>query len=113
MILRIYQGSTQDIVVTVTDAMDAAVVLTGAAIVWRLALSLQASTALLDKQVGSGIAITDAVAGIATVSLTAADTAGLAPGTYIHEMRITKAGTVSTVFQAHLTILDSIFVSSV
>ncbi len=53
------------------------------------------SAPLVTKTVGSGVTITNASAGIFTVQLAAADTAGLAEGTYYYYIQRTDSGSAT------------------
>ena len=105
---EMFQGDSKDLVVTVSDAAGQPVDLTGASIKWRAAPAVDSAVATISKATGSGIVITDAVAGEFTVSLVPADTQTL-DGEFYHEAQVTDAaGAVSTVLSGHLTILPAL-----
>lgn len=98
-------GDHADLVVTITGSNGVAKNLTGATIKWVLYDDANA-VELLSKSTGSGVAITNALAGECTISLAPANTLTIAAGIYYHECEVTDAdGIVSTVLIGHVTIL--------
>lgn len=93
-----WSGDDKTLTITVTDANDVVVDLTGAsALVWILKRSKHAAAILVTKGLGAGVTITDAENGIFTVDLNPADTAALTQNNYYHEAQITDAsGNIST-----------------
>jgi hypothetical protein len=109
----LYQGDTRRIVVTVQDAAGQPVGLVGVAAKWQAAPGTAdrfSPTAVITKEIGAGIEITDGVAGELTISLAPEDTAGLT-GTYYHELQITDAsGDITTVLTGTMTVRRSLVV---
>lgn len=105
--LTMYQGDTKSLVFTVTDDAGAPKNITGATVRWVLQRWVTDSTPILDKGVGTGIALTTPLSGVLTVTLTPADTLAL-QGDFWHELEITDTSTnVSTVSTGQITILPS------
>lgn len=100
------RGDTKKLSATVRDEAGAVVNLTGATIRWWLAKTITApAPRLLEKAIGTGITVIDAPNGRFDVLITAANSAGISPGTLYHECEITDAtGQVSTVFRGALTL---------
>lgn len=98
-------GDSKVLEVTVTDAAGAAVDLTGVqGIRWHMARSVNDRPATVEKSLGSGIAVTDAVNGVFTVTLDSADTED-ERGDFYHEAEvIDENGNVSTVLTGAVTI---------
>lgn len=89
---EIYKGDDLTLQVTVKNADGTAKDLTGATIKWQLSTGVNATPALISKQNGSGITITDAVNGIFEVAIAQADTSSLAAkDTYYHEAEVVDA----------------------
>lgn len=103
--LKFVQGDSKVLRVTAKTSAGVAVNLAGASgIRYRLAKSVK-GTALIDKAMGTGIAITDAANGVLEVTLLPADTVAL-KGEYLHELELVDAdGNVVTVFQGTVTLL--------
>lgn len=106
--VTMWAGDTKALVFTITDGAGVAINLSGSTVHWIMQHSLTDSVALLEKHVGSGITLTDAEAGILTVTLAAKDTEGLAGGNYYHELEITdSSGDISTVAIGTITMYGS------
>lgn len=86
---EMFSGNTRILKVTVLDQDDAIVDLSGASADFALS-KRPGSTALVTKSVGTGITITDAVAGELEVRLDPADTEPLAGGHY-YELEVQDA----------------------
>lgn len=112
MTIEVYQENDLPIKVTITDETGSAVDLTDATLDYQLSDSATDETALLTKSIGSGITVTDAAAGKATISLTDTDT-DRAPGYYTQALRLTTSGGLiyDTSLDPELHIKDSIFTS--
>ena len=98
----IYSGSSRSLLVTVTDVNGNPVNLTGVAtLTWAL---IQNGATVLTKTLASGVTVTGAIAGQATVALAAADTTALV-GQYTHECRmVDSAGHSDVIFTGTLTV---------
>ena len=97
--IKLTEGDTARLTVTVRDAAGAVVDLTGAtAIAWQMARSAFAASPTLSKSLGSGVTVTDAMNGVFQVALAPADSADLL-GDFHHEAEVTDgAGDIATVF---------------
>ena len=97
-------GDSKKLNITVTDGAGAAKDLTGATMIWRLAVRKHA-TSEISKATASGIAFVSEVSGIAQVTIDPADTAGL-DGDYYHEAQVTdSSGDIETVMVGTATII--------
>jgi hypothetical protein len=102
--LTIEQGATFTTTVDVKDGTGAATNLTGYSGSAQLRKSYYSTTAN-----NFTVAITDAVNGTITVSMTAANTANLTPGRYVYDLLITSPTSVKTrVIEGIATILPSV-----
>ncbi|MEJ0015715.1 MAG: hypothetical protein WDN25_03965 [Acetobacteraceae bacterium] len=82
--------------------------LAGATIKWQLARD-EAGPALISKQTGSGITVTNAAGGTFVVAIAPADTAAITAGGYYHETQVTDAsGNVSTVATGSIAIIPGL-----
>jgi hypothetical protein len=106
----IFQGD--DVVLSVTtttiedgdDPQD----LTGVSLTWAFS-ETKDSVALVTKETGDGIEITDAAGGVFEVSIDAADTDGLDPQGYYHEARLTDgAGKTRVIMSGAFTLHSSV-----
>lgn len=89
----LWSGDDATLTIAVTDENDAIVNLTGAtALAWILKRSEHASAILVTKGLGTGVTVTNALGGIFTVDLDAADTDILTKGDYYHEAQIIDVG---------------------
>ena len=88
--IQISSGDSRDIVYTIVDENDAVVDLTDGAISWKILIN-GTSTAIVTKSVGSGVTLTDASNGVATVVLDPEDTTAL-QGTYALSGVFTDSG---------------------
>jgi hypothetical protein len=97
-----YAGETVTINVAVTSN-GVAFNLAGYSIKYQLATATP-----LIKTIGSGITVTDAVGGLFTITLSAANTSEI-PGAFKHACKIKSIGAVvSLIFVGTLTINDSV-----
>jgi len=103
----VYRGETKTLQVTVKDAAGAAFDLTGApAVTWRLG-PLAGGAATLTKSLGSGVTIVGATSGRFDVAVSAADSAAIAAGHYLHQAVVTDAaGDVETVTVGTVTVKE-------
>jgi hypothetical protein len=108
MSIDLDQGDSLVIAVAVRDRHSGtAVDLTGATIKWALVRADGAR--LVEKQTGSGIAVTDAAGGLFEVRLVPADTDDVAVATYQHAARLWDAnGDASVLFQERFRITRKI-----
>ena len=83
--LRLVRQETKVFTVTVVDGDKRAAKLNGADVVLTVSESA-GGVAVLTKNVGNGVLITDASKGKATITLTSADTAGLEAKTYKYDV---------------------------
>ena len=90
--LEIVQGEVDTLEVAVKDADGIAVDLTGAALTLHVKRSINDTTALITKIIGTGITITDALAGLAEIAFAVIDTSGLLPGTYLYDLKYAASG---------------------
>ena len=102
--IEMWAGDYKDLIVTITGSDGAGYDLTGASITWVLE-EAPASGSLIKKQIsGSGVVISTSTV---TISLSPADTSGLA-GMYYHEAEaLDSASRVSTLFVGTLKIHKS------
>jgi hypothetical protein len=107
----IHAGDDLVVPVTATKEVDqSALDLTGAAVTWKLARQA-GGPALIEKTAtepvdANGIRFTNAAGGLLEVDLVPADTVALAPGCYVHEVRIVDTfGKVSTLTTGTVTVL--------
>lgn len=96
---QFFLGEAKNLVITCYQqdgktALD----LTGQALSWMLKASLNDpdASALVTKTTSAGITLTDPTNGVCTVTLAAADTVDLDPGTYHHELKRTSPSSVLT-----------------
>jgi hypothetical protein len=100
------KGDTRRLVVTLLDDDGAAVDITGYSFAYAAAL-VDTENPDLSKSSDDGIAITTAASGVLTVTLDAADTSTLCPGSYYHEIEATDgSGNVSTVLTGRLKLRE-------
>jgi ABC-type sulfate transport system permease subunit len=92
-----------------TVTMVPATTIAGWAITFTLKVRDRSGAALITRTVGSGITITDAVNGVFTVLLTAANTT-LTPGVYSYDIRRTDAGSATTLTYGFITIRPGVLV---
>lgn len=92
----VFPDTTVRLSVTVTDANDAAVDLTG---VQSIAYGLYGvapakdfeAPPVITKTLGSGVTVTDAVNGVFQIAIARTDTASLWPGDYYHQTEVLDA----------------------
>jgi len=102
-------GETWAIELTAHDSCRAILDITGAQVLWRLALDGETITTL---SVGDGVTIVDGPGGIAMITLTPADQAelGLEPAFFQHECQVILPSTIKTdQFAGTLQALPSLF----
>ena len=93
--IRMVQNNDQNFQFNVLDNNQNPVNITDFQIVWQVKKSFL-SAALITKTVGSGITMVNPSQGQFVVSLLAADTASMAPGSYFHEAIATDTTGKST-----------------
>jgi hypothetical protein len=79
--------------------------ITGWVVDWKVSLT-NSGDRLFTKSVGSGIALTTPLQGILDVSINAADTLTLVPGTYFYALRRTTAGSESELAYGSMVLKD-------
>jgi hypothetical protein len=101
-------GDDVAIGLTILQASGAALDLTGGQLVFGLKKLLSDTAVLLTKSSpASGIVITNAVGGLATLTLNAADTANLSDGPYAFDVQfISASGKKSTVITGTLFLIQ-------
>lgn len=97
-----FAGDTKVLQITLTDSANVIVDVSTASIIWALSRKAT-STALLTKEVGTGVTITDGPGGKFEVAIDPVDTADL-KGDYYHEIEVEMGGVVSTVTSGTITI---------
>ncbi len=102
--ISFYKG--EDVVLTVS--MTPTTAISG----WTLQFTMRTQygdpTALVTKTNGSGIAITDSVNGVFTVSLASADTAGLDLRAYVYDIQRIDSGARTVLTIGNLTLLPEV-----
>lgn len=103
--VSIYSGNDALLQLTVNDESGNPIDLSGAlALIWALAKTARAAVPLVEKTLGAGVTIIDAVNGRADITVDAEDIEPLS-GTYYHEVRLTNiAGKKVTVTFGTVTI---------
>lgn len=100
---EMFSGNTRVLKVSVLDQDEAVVDITGASAEYIFA-KRAGHNAIFSKTVGSGIVVTDAIAGLLEVTILPADTEALA-GAYHHELEIQDAsGRRTTVLFGTVTV---------
>lgn len=103
--VSMFKGDNHTITVTVRDAAGAVKDLTGATVKWAMNNTPNGTPKLSKSTITSGVAITDAPAGVCVVTIAQSDTISLAPNTYYHELEVTDAaGTKATVMTGSFVI---------
>jgi uncharacterized membrane protein len=102
-----YAGDSKTLAVTVRDADNVVVDLSGYTITWALSASVYDAEPLVSKTIGSGITVVDAAAGRFNVTIDPDDTADLR-GAYYFEAEIVLSGSVTTVLTGTATIVASL-----
>jgi hypothetical protein len=93
--------------ITLTFTMQPPRDITGWSITFKLATTL-GGTVQFAKSVGSGVTLTDAGRGVFQVSIASADTASLAVGRYVWDVRRTDAGNKATLADGYLTLKQEV-----
>lgn len=90
--IEIYKGNRKDVIFEITDQDGVVVDLSSAKIEFVVKVEIGEGDVLIDKSVGEGIEIVDAVSGICKVKLLASDTVqsdnSLTPREYTYELRV-------------------------
>src|SRR5678815_504970 len=101
---NLYQGTTRTLDIDIIDENEQPVDLsTITAVEWRMAPNSYA-VATLSKSLGSGITITDALAGKIAITILPGDTENMPCGRYYHECRLAEDTNTSKVFTGHITL---------
>jgi len=107
--LELRSGDTKTINVTVEDSSGDAKDITGSTIKWRLYIDSDTSTAKVSKDTTDGITLTDPTNGVFQISIAAADTSALDPGSYTQECELTdSASKVHTIIHEPAKILKDL-----
>jgi hypothetical protein len=101
---ELFVGDKKDLIFPVVDDAGDVVPITGWALEWVIRRNA-GGVALLSKTVGLGIAITDGTGGIATVTLTAANTTTLGAGRYWYILARTDAGSEAVLAYGDIALL--------
>lgn len=104
--ISFFLGDTVSIFLTLRGSSGTALDLTGCTLRWGLA-PVGSTTPSLTKSSSSAleISVTSTSGGLATVFLTAANTASLSAGAYTHEVELTDAsGSKETLTQGRVTV---------
>ena len=103
--LTIIRGDTVIHRITVKNTDETVKDITGATARYTIRTPTYSGTQVLQKTVGSGIALTTPTGGVLDVTLTTTDTAALTVhGRYAYDCEVTIAGQVSTVQRGALTV---------
>ncbi|OPJ63674.1 hypothetical protein [Clostridium chromiireducens] len=106
MDISFYSGDSRNLVISVTDENNNAINLNSATIKWVLIDNKD--SAILSKEVGNGIKITNPTSGQFTISVLAQDTKNL-EGNYKHMARVTtSSGESSIVLTGSINIMKSL-----
>lgn len=109
--LTLWAGDGLTLSATALDAAGAPIVLTGAALDWRLTDGMRS---LVTGGIGTRLAVVSAPAGTFTVTLDPADTRNLDGGTYRHACAVTEAdGTVTTVIEGRVRVIGDKWTTTV
>ena len=107
--LTITRGDTVIHRITVKNTDETAKDITGATARYTIRPENYAESQVLQKTVGSGIALTTPLSGILDVTLSSADTATLAPAIkYVYDCEVTLSGQVSTVQTGTITVAGDV-----
>jgi len=106
--LEMHAGDDLKIDVTVNDSSGDAVDISAATvIIFGISLVKRGAT-IFTKTLTAGITITNGPLGQLRITLDAADTAGLNPRTYFHELKVVISGERDTVLVGNFVLLESI-----
>jgi hypothetical protein len=95
--------------ITVKNTDETAKDITGATVRYTLRERTYAGTQVLQKTVGSGIALTTPASGVLDVTLSSADTATLSPTiTYVYDCELTLSGQVQTVQSGRIGVIGDV-----
>lgn len=102
-LLTMTRGDTANFAVTVTDGAGAPLNLTGLVLTFTVAASSQ--SAVITKTIGAGITVTDALGGLATVTISPADTDGLEDRAELFwDLEVDSAGDIRTPLTGRLSV---------
>jgi hypothetical protein len=106
--ITVFEGEDKSILFGVVDAAAAAVNLTGATLVWKLANAPDGAVLVTKSSTAGEIVVTNAAGGLGKVVLPGSDTATLGGGVYYHELGITdSSGNDEVAFVGNCTIKRS------
>ncbi len=111
MDLELIRGDSQIFTITVRDSNGVVVNLTGAYLWFRAKRKMSDvdEDAVITKTTGAGIVVTNAAGGIATISISTANTDGLMPGSYRYDVQVKDAANeVNTVLRGRLRVLADV-----
>ena len=113
--LEMYRGDDRSISITITEPGGAATDLTGATL-WFAVWDADATDRIIEKDTAAGITVTTPASGVATVSISNADTASLEAADLdtplMWEVQMKKSSAITTVARGYLTVLTDIVVAT-
>lgn len=115
MDISIRRGDDETLTVTITDAVDLPVDLTGATVRFTAKRSAKDpdDRAVLSRSTGSGINAPSPTNGVAVITIPKALTALLDPGTYDYDVQVTTAaGVTSTVVAGLLRVSADVTIAA-
>lgn len=106
---QLVSGNDKTLNFTTTDQDGKVVDLTSATLIWAFSRKASNKARLVTYTSPTNVTITDATAGLFSVSIQAADTEGLPGADYYHEVRMANAaGLKFTLVIGIMTLLDNI-----
>lgn len=109
---EIVSGNDKQLNVTVLDENGSAVDLSGATIVWAVAINEKSKSRIFEYTSPTNITITDATVGKFRIDVQASDTEPLSIGrietSYYHEARMLVGGKKTTVMIGTITVLGNV-----
>lgn len=111
---EMHQGDTKRIVVTVKTPAGVVISLIGAqSIKWWVAKKVTSTTRLLEKAVGTGITVTDALHGVLQITISPNDTKTVS-GPFYHELEVVDStGDIGTVLRGTMTVVKALVTNPV
>ncbi len=111
MDLELIRGDSKTFIVTVTDAANVLVNLTGAVLRFTVKRGVDDTDeeAAVSVSTGAGITVSDPASGVAIVTLSSTDTDVLTPGSYRYDVQVKDStNAVSTVLRGRLRVLADV-----